>query len=510
MTRRLWKAGPILFCILGIALPAGDVSANTTWAHEGWTKVGNLTLGGDVRVRFEYSENMSNMGTPGYVQLGPVQRPLGAWNDIDIWRERARLWFKGDLPKGITTYVRITQEVYWGGSTAQTGGGIFGNEDRWAMILDNAWLQIARPFDLPFTLKGGRMDQRYGECWLICDTDASYAGDGSRTFFFDGIKGTVHLDFMKTNVDLIYFKTHEQNFNEGNDDDDLYGLYATSTLADPVKIEMYLLDRDQRRPRLENVLWAAGVGINHPRRETQTWGARVSGKFGVFNFAAEGAGQTGVIDNIMEQWIGNTVQTPGTVTVNHYKYDEAGNLRQGSMNVLACAGYAHVGVNLADVPLKPDLLLGYWFYSGDDRTSTNWNGFDDLWGQAPLHGEYYLYSNLDLLSSPNSDWDPYMHTNIHFPRLQFTVTPIANVTFSGLYQAMFAHKNTQPDFMDPNSFTDSEGGHFRGHYAEWWLGYTFSENLVVGLRWEVFFPGNYYAANARTGQYGRVEFTGKF
>jgi hypothetical protein len=502
-----------LACLIGALMPATIASANTTWAHEGWTKVGYITLGGDIRIRWLNTENMSNMGTNGFVNVAPgVNVPLGAWNSIDIWRQRGRIWFKADLPKNITTYFRMTQEFYWGGDTKATGGGIFGNEDRWAMLLDNAWIQVARPWELPFTLKGGRMDMRYGECFLICDSDASYAGDGSRTFFFDAVKGTVHLDAIETNVDLIYSKIHEQSFGDGNDDDDLYGLYATCTAADPLKIEAYILGRTRRHQRLENVMWTLGVGINQPRRNSQTWGGRISGKYGVFSFAVEAAGQTGTIDNIQEAWIANTAQQNGVVNVNHYKFDPVLQKdRTGSTDILAYAGYAHADLNFAKVTLKPSFMVGYWFYSGDDRTSSKWGGFDDLWGQAPIHGEYYLYSHLDLLSSPNSDWDPYMHTNTHFPKLRISIDPLENMKFTTIYQAHFAHRNTQLDASYGNqSFTQSEGGLFRGHYLQMILGYNFSEHLSAHFRWELFFPGDYYPADAQIGQFGRVQFIARF
>ncbi len=518
-----------LLCVVGLLAPATTAPAATTWAHEGWTKADNWTLGGDIRIRWLRTENMSNMGTRGFVHIDPVTQrptpldqpgvdvPLGAWNDIDIWRQRARLWVRADLPKNITTYFRTTQEFYWGGDAITGGslGGVFGQEARWAMLLDNAWIQVARPFDLPFTLKGGRMDLRYGEGFLIIDTDASYAGDGSRTFFFDAIKATVHLDFIKTDVDLLYSKSHEVNFNNSQDDDDLYGLYATSTIADPVKIEAYLLARTQRHQRNENVMWRLGVGINRPARDQQTWGARVSGRWGVFSFAAEAAGQTGTIHDASQLLIANTVQTPGEPRLHRYKWDPdpvTGDPvpRTGSVDIMAYAGYAHGNLNLKDLPLKPNVQVGYWFYSGDDRESSKWGGFDDMYGQAPIHGEYYLYSHLDTLSSPNSDWDPYMHTNLHFPRVRAGVTLIENLTFNATYQAHFAHRNTQLAAGDHNSFTNSQGGHFRGHYVYGVLQYVFSPNLTAHLRWEAHFPGDYYPADAKTGQFGRVEVVARF
>ena len=481
----------VLLACICLAVAAVSAPAKEFWAHDGWTQVGNWTLGGDIRVRALQSRNMGNMGYEKAVG--------GFWNDADLWRHRGRLWVTAHLGKGVTTYFRITAEPRWGEDSAASlaAGTPLGREDRWAMFLDNAWIEISRPWDVPLSFKIGRMDQVYGQGFLMIDSDSLYAGDGSRSFFFEMAKATVHLDSVETNIDFLFAKVHEERFNDPGDDEDLYGMYATSLYGKPLKSEFYLLVRNQRDDRIEdiaNLSPAAPFGIVHPDRKVYTYGARLSMKKGGFSGAMEFAGQCGTIYNVENFTITNSNGT------QRYKPG-----RIGDLSIRAFAGYIHGGYAFNDVPLKPSLRLGYWFYSGDDMNSNSWGGFDELYAQAPLHGEYYLYSHLDVLSSADTDWDPFMHSNLHFPKFKVAIVPYENFNFSVTYMAMFAHKNTLPQ-----SFTRSEGGLFRGHNIITVLEYKFSENLSAHIWWEFFLPGDYYRPEVEQGHFGRFQIWAKF
>ena len=490
----------VSLCFLATGPLVGSAQAGSKaswWAPPGDTKLGEWTMGGDIRVRAVSSDHMGNLGVPAF--WGPVE--LGIWNDIEIWRERARFWVQADLEKKVTTYFRIAQEIRWG-EDVRTEGIEAGNEDRWAMILDNAWIQLAEPWDLPVTFRIGRQDLIYGQGFLIIDSDSIYNGDGSRTVFFDALKATVHLNSIKTNVDLLFSKIHEGSGwweNESGDDEDLYGIYATTTYGKPVKSEFYLFVRNQREDRREYVVSAFGgpdIGINHPKRKVYTWGSRLSGKWGNFKTAAEFAAQTGTIYNIENFNIINS-NVPGGAT---YKGPQT-----GLAEIMAFAGYAHASYDFSNCPLKPAVMLGYWFYSGDDRTSKYWGGFDDMYAQAPTNGEFLLYSNLDLLSSPTTDWVPFMHSNMHFPKLKISVVPLENFKFEVTYMHLFAHTNTQP-----TTITNSQGGKNRGDYIISKLGYNFSKNVACHVLWEWFIPGDFYPGAAKTGDFGRFEISARF
>jgi len=491
----------ISLCFLpkGPLMSAAEAGSKASWwAHEGSTKVGNWTLGGDIRVRAVTSDHMSNLGYGGF----------GILNDVEFWRERGRLWAQVDLEKKVTTYFRITQEIRWGednwtGGSGVPRGNFFGQEDRWAMLMDNAWIQIAEPFDLPVTFRIGRQDLIYGQGFLILDTDSVANGDGSRTVFFDAVKATVHLKAIETNVDLIFSKVHDASFNASGDDEDLYGIYATTTYGKPVKSEIYFLARNQRAGRQEHFLIGQGLipgtgntlGIVHPKRKVYTWGTRLSGKWGNFKTAAEFAAQTGVIDDITTFTL---TQAPNGPAYNY-------KTRGGKMDIMAFAGYAHASYAFANAPLKPSVMLGYWFYSGDRRNGDVWGGFDDMYSQAPTHSEFMLYSNLDQLSSPTSDWVPFMHSNMHFPKLKVSVVPLENFLFDVTYMHLFAHQNDHAKRVsNPNA------GMNRGDCVVSKLTYNFSKNVACHVLWEWFIPGNYYPSAAKTGDFGRFEIIARF
>jgi len=466
-----------------VVMVCADACAET-WAHEGYTKAGNWTLGGDIRVRPEWSENMSNMGYGKF----------GLWNDYRACRERGRFWVKAEMDKKVSAYLRMTQEIRWGEDDSKGTPPLAGKEGRWAMLLDNAWLQVTEPFDIPVSFRVGRQDLLYGQGFLIVDSDSVYNGDGSRTYFFDAAKGTILLKAISTNIDFLYIRSHQGgDWNTVTNDEDLFGTYITSDYAKVLKGEAYLLIRDQGQKRTESLWAAVPMGIVHPKRKVYTWGGRLSGKLTKnFSVAAEGAAQTGHINSIDEFVI---TDSNGT-----HQYKQG---RKGEVDIRAYGGYAQASYSFTNLPLKPSLMAGYWFYSGDDPDKKTWGGFDDLFSQAPIHGEYYLYSHLDLLSSPDSDWDPFLWSNMHFPKFQFSIVPYENFKFVVTYLHMFAH-------MNDLTFTDTQGGKDRADYVETTLQYTFSENLSAHVWYEWFIPGDYYSERAELGQYGRFEIVAKF
>lgn len=72
------------------------------------------------------------------------------------------------------------------------------------MLIDNLYIDIKKPFDIPINFRIGRQDflgkDMYGEGFLILD---GTPGDGSRTFYFNALKATV-LIAEGQSVDIVY------------------------------------------------------------------------------------------------------------------------------------------------------------------------------------------------------------------------------------------------------------------------------------------------------------------
>ncbi len=134
------------------------------------------------------------------------------------------------------------------------------------VLLDQLYLDVPTPYDVPFSVRVGRQDWFYGDGFMISDGTPA---DSTRTHFFDGVRWRWHLDKMlrdwadittmphtrwpvpKTDADFLFAFNRNENYaalgtgkrsrsaswrNQNarlNDRDELLaGLYITSLLWD--------------------------------------------------------------------------------------------------------------------------------------------------------------------------------------------------------------------------------------------------------------------------------------
>ncbi len=83
--------------------------------------------------------------------------------------------------------------------------------DQDEVVIDNLYLDIKRPFNLPLDLRIGRQDflgpDTYGEGFLILD---GTPGDGSRTFYFNALRARLFLS-NKDSIDFVVLKQKERD-----------------------------------------------------------------------------------------------------------------------------------------------------------------------------------------------------------------------------------------------------------------------------------------------------------
>jgi hypothetical protein len=73
------------------------------------------------------------------------------------------------------------------------------------------------------------------------------------------------------------------------------------------------------------------------------------------------------------------------------------------------------------------------------------------------------------------------------------VNPTKKMSFSASYYALFSEENAATRAVAPGLFT--QGGNFRGHFAQAVTKYTFSKHVNAHLWGEVLFPGSYYVTS---------------
>jgi len=373
-------------------------------------------------------------------------------------RMRTRL-FAGVTPiKEVEAYLRFTNEYryYW-----EPRGSVRPQDEE--VILDNGYLAINKPADLPLSAKLGRQDLMYGEGFLILDGGPL---DGSRTSYSDG--GKVTLEAADSVFDfLAFYNKGTQPFaiNKAKDflmDDQevgLYGVYFTNAkLVEKQKLEAYYLYKTGKK----SVLTAAGAP-KFPDNNIQILGARLSGDLvESVSYAGEGAFQFG-------DW--------------------------GDEDQRAFGGYLYGTYKVPGCPLKSALTLGYTYLSGDDPESSRHEGWDPILSRWPKFSELVLYTLVP--ENGVGYW-----TNLQILKAAWGIQPVERLNVTFVLQWWLANQNP---FAAADSVFFAEGK-TRGLNPQAVIKYKFNDWLSSAVIFESFDPGFYYQEEVSTRFFSRWEF----
>lgn len=174
--------------------------------------------------------------------------------------------------------------------------------DRQSLDLSQAWFMLENVGGAPIDFKIGRQQFIYGDQRLIGSSNWT---DNGRSF--DAYKVTARLDMVQLDVFLAKLKETKLGPSDSTSDDDLYGLYSIWPMGDAHKLDVYYL------------VWknASALSVN-------TYGARLAGKAGGFDYTAEMALQSG-------KWSATVDQSASAlaVTAGYTFADVLGGLRLG-------------------------------------------------------------------------------------------------------------------------------------------------------------------------------------
>ncbi len=303
----------------------GDVEATSLLGSAKYISLNSdgsayVSLGGQLRARFESWDNFG----------------FSSANEDEFGLFRVRL--HGDLHLG--SHVRAFVEVRSAEATDRDLPGGRRTSDVDTFDFQNAFIDLGGAVaGWNSTLRLGRQELLYGAQRVVHPSDWANARrtfDGARAIFE---QGTWRVDVFAVRPVLV--KKYE--LNEWDRDQDLYGIYATHSVADlNLKYDAYLL-------RLDRDNLPAGD------EERYTLGLRMA----------------------------------GTCNLTGVEYDLEGGWQFGEVgdsDVRAWFGTANLGYTFAKLDAKPRIYLGYDYASGDsDPASGKVETYNQLFPVGHAH-----------------------------------------------------------------------------------------------------------------------------
>ena len=391
-----------------------------------------LRMGGEVRMRGYDLKNMwtsnSSVGT----------------DDWSVFRLRASLFARVSLERGVAGYLKITNQNFGEGVTAQQADKWEVDNQSSKLFLDNAYIDITRLFDLPFNLRVGRQDVIYGTGFVLFDGQSQF---GSTSAYLDGIRAQI-LPWGGVSLDVLYFKDEERDrANSAHDDITLAGLYLSAPGARhpalPGSGEVYVLNRRDGKNDKDITM----VGVRLAR------GAKSGLDYGL-----EGAVQRG---------------------------DFVGGISQEAFGTKC-----EVGFRFGTLPWAPRVFAGLVWLSGDDPategTSERWDAFYGGW---PQFGDLLAWKYINLGTANDiSRYDPgyasgstvtaeVVYSNVRIPAIGVSVRPLEKLSVE-VSAAPMSVEYTAEDL--PKDF---------GDYYQLFSAYRYSDHLGFALYGALLEPG---------------------
>lgn len=458
--------------------PAAKSSGIEDFIKESKQPTSWMTWGGDLRIRDEYMDNAASLSS------------ADRYSEFNVIRTRGRLWTSITPTTDLSLNARLAAEPRTFTTLAGYGPmkGTSGTEWRYG-IIDNLNVKWTNVLSQPLSITAGRQDIAFGDYWnwwLVAD---GTPGDGSWTYFFDSVRAGYEAKELKTKFDLVYIyqnaradewlPTIDQPALHGTDypltEQNEQGViaYASNKSIQNTTLDGYFIyKRDNRETFARSgTPYASGDNAN-----MYTFGARWIGTYADhWQPYLEGAYQFGN----KEDTILGKADVPGTFADR--------DLRAYGLN-------AKLTYLFKDRLNNQIQILGEHL-SGDNPDTTGTDEmFDILWGRWPRWSELYIYSY-----APETSGKIAQLNNITRVGGGWSISPMKGMTFSTIYNALFAPENTPTRRVDVNPAVPgvqnyfSKSGHFRGHYVQAVLKHQFNKHINAHLWAETIWQGDYYA-----------------
>jgi hypothetical protein len=439
----------------GVEKMLADVKHPVSW----------LTWGGDLRIRNEY---MNNLVTLGNAYAGHEQ---------DVIRFRGRVWASGTVTEGLTLNGRFSAEPREWMKPAFVGAyrNQSGMEWRYG-IADNLNVKWDKVLDQPLTITAGRQDIMLGDFydwWLVAD---GTPGDGSWTFFLDSVRVAYDAKDIKTKFDVIYIYQnpepdawvptlgHSKDYPITDQREQGVVVYASNKSIKNTQIDGYFIWKHDDR---ETFTIANADRTPGDNADIYTVGGKITGTPAAhLQYSIEGAYQFGKKEDTISYGV------------------STGFLER---DIAAYGGKAKLTYLFKD-KLNNQVNIQGEFLSGDDPNSDKDEMFDLLWGRWPRWSELYIYSYIMETSGRVAQIN-----NIGRIGAGWSISPMKDMTFSAVYNAMFAPEKVPTRNLAASRF--SGDGNFRGHYLQTVFKKQFGKHVAAHLWGEWVFMGNYYTSS---------------
>ena len=422
-----------------------------------------LTMGLDLRLREVYGRNIFSVDDNFGDAAG------GNWNNYHWQRYRARLSTKWNLSEDVDFNTRLAWE-FWGHGAPEESFSSFlanQNDDFDEMIFDHFNIKIRNAFDLPLTLTIGRQDIILGTGWLVLDGTPA---DGSRTIFFDAIRGTYELTDA-TKLDMIFIKQYDAetkwlkpfNHREGrrhvtNKQDETGLIFYLTNKCGSQQRELYYMYKKDEPSDWSKTNTPTSIGSDG---EVHTIGGRLAGPIDDnWSYSVEAAKQWGKVEDSMGA--DQTMSAFGTNNRLTYAFNDE---------------------------KQSQVFAMYEFLSGDDPTTSTNEKFETLWGDWPHYErggdlQSYLWTfegNLGEVS------------NLHRAGVGHSFKPAEVWTMQTMYNLMWADEQSMEGGAGAaGSPIFSSGGEFRGQMFTGLLTYQCCKAFKTEFLVDYFVPGSYY------------------
>ena len=301
--------------------------------------------------------------------------------------------------------------------------------------------------------------------------------EGSRSFYSDAAKGTLHLDDWKGTLDLIamHARDDQQRLpplgNKGPIPTEytrsVFAAYFTGNYFDGHELGAYYVYKDEELDKDY-----ANQGL--PDRTVHTFGIPLTGKFlEDWDYYAEFA----------YQWSHDKVRTGGTT---------------GEPERDSWALSADLGHTFGDLSWSPRVHGAYEYLSGDDPESSDCEAWDPVMARWPQWSELLGYTYAAETGMP------FYYTNLQRFTMGVSIRPADTTSIHLDHSILLANEH-------PNGRTGwYGGGDTRGQLTVAKLTHKFTKSMSMHLWTEWFNPQSYYADRADRALFVRAQFLIKF
>ncbi|MBI4557658.1 MAG: alginate export family protein [Candidatus Hydrogenedentes bacterium] len=493
----------IVCCVL-LALTATTVYA----------ELQNMQVGGELRIRARYWDNVYSNGINGPAQLRiPAgflpARPTGGpvvsrydWddrgNDLKFVEHRTRLNVRADYTNDVSAFIELESYDLWGEDfrsnyvTGADARAATGND----VEVYQAYIESREMWGYPLRLRIGRQEMKMGKGWLVDDITTALIGQSH-----DAVRLT--YDTNAFSVDAWWSKLAENSPLEEDGDVDFYGIYATYKALEPVDISLYWMYlRDARSLNDTNFVWPIEwvedlLGLDdYDPTNLHTVGLRAFGQYEAWDYDLEVAYQTGDADQVGFRF------KPFGYGDDDAEYD-------------SWAGDLEVGYTF-DMQWSPRVFIGGAYFEGEDnRDLSFWdwlNPFDRSDASVSFNrlfpGKPYS-AILEIGQDMSNFYQIRGGVEAHPTE---TVTAGLTVAYYGINEPFdWPPYVTLGRFRIPIapalSFWTKEADNEIGFVTHLYAKYNYSEDLYFKLGWEHLFTGDGLAEGSFTHRYG-LEFSG--